>query len=207
MNEFRYGTIINHVYLDEGSAPKRAVPINSVGLLVAPNGGIAWFWPGAAAAAIVLIVAVARRSTPSSVRVGAALGIVAAGGAVLSCATWWDPYGWYSWGPRLLLPGAVATVTLGVGVVARHDLRRVWLSGLGALLIGVVSFLVLVPTIGEVFSGGADQSSHIIATWTSRPECFAPGRRDIGRSPAILHDDRGLATVVDDDRRLGADVL
>ena len=120
LNELRYGTIVNHSYLNEGYAPAGAIATNALGLLVAPNGGIAWFWPGAAVAAIVLVITVARPG-PARIRAGAALGAVAAGGAVFSSATWWDPFGWYSWGPRLLVPAATATVTLAVGVLADHE--------------------------------------------------------------------------------------
>lgn len=170
-NEFRYGSLINRPYLDEGYAPRHAVPVNAAGLLVAPNGGIIWFWPGAVAAALVLAVAAVRRSESTSSRIGALVGLIGAGGAVVSGAAWWDPFGWYSWGPRLLVPAATATVALAVGVLSRQDIRRTWLSTTGLVAIGLVSFAVLLPTVGSVFTAGGSQIDNFRATWVSRPDC------------------------------------
>jgi hypothetical protein len=182
-NVFRYGTLLNHVYLSEGSARTENVPINAIGMLVAPNAGLLWFWPGAIAAVAVLAIAAGRERIPRPTRIGAVIGLVAFIVAVLSCATWWDPFGWYAWGPRLMLPGATATVTLAIGMITRADLRRRWFTPLGMGLTAIVAFGVLLPTVGSVFYGGSTQSDSIIATWATRPEC-----RPVTRLPSGLND-------------------
>lgn len=109
-NVFRYGTVTNQEYLHGYGGHIPAVPlgqrvINFIGLLGAPNGGIALFWPSA----FVLLVAgcvygmtaagEGRRNRLGGV--GVALTFVA---LTAGLASWFAPFGWFAWGPRLMLP-------------------------------------------------------------------------------------------------------
>ena len=176
-NLFRYGTLLNHPYLSEPRSTHSMVPVNAAALLVSPNGGIAWFWPGVGVSIALLLVALVRRQPPAGplslrrLRVGAALTLVALGGYLIALGDWWDPMGWYAWGPRLLIPAAAPVVMLALATVADRWRRDTRLPlAVGAILLAL-STAVLLPTLGYTFGLGS-QSSMIDATFKYRPECL-----------------------------------
>jgi len=118
-NVFRYGTPRNTAYLHPG---RQTTDPPIVGRLFAaqwfsPNGGLLWFWPLAVVLLTASAVLVLRRGPNDLQRFAAPIvaGLLVLQVAVLS--TWWAPFGWYAWGPRLVLPLIpallVAAVVLG----------------------------------------------------------------------------------------------
>jgi hypothetical protein len=189
-NLFKYGTLLNHVYLNEPRSSHVMAVINVAALLIAPNAGIIWFWPGVAIAGGILFFQVYRscRSGDGDLevsnrrRVAAAAAITGAAflAYVVSLALWWDPTGWYSWGPRLLLPAAAPTIVLALACIPELALGRRWLRLRVAIPVGLLAIAILVPTMGTSF-GTENQSSMYYATWSYRPECVpqiaTPGSR------------------------------
>jgi hypothetical protein len=172
-NLFRYDSLINIVYWHEARSSLGMVPVTTGALLVSPNGGIIWFWPGVAVAMGILVYKLFARDRGDPLRdrrrAAAALGLLSFVGYAVSLADWWDPMGWYAWGPRLFAPAACALVVLALGTVkVNRAWQPRWTLRLGAL--GVASALVLLPSLAVVF-GLAHQSSMIDATRKYRPVC------------------------------------
>lgn len=189
-NMFKYGTLLNHLYLSEPRSSHLMAVINVLALLVSPNAGIVWFWPGVAIAGGILVTRFRRSRRPSGedlqipnsrrVLATAVITLLAFLAYVVSLSLWWDPTGWYSWGPRLLLPAAAPTIVLALACTAGAGLGRGWLRLPVAIPLGILAIAILVPTMGSTF-GTENQSSMYFATWTNRPECLpqvaTPGSR------------------------------
>ena len=135
-NIFRYGTVRNTLYLEPIlRAPNAAVVTRAFAAQwVAPNGGLLWFWPGALAI-VGLTVAGAvwtfRRGDRSWATVAPVLVAVLLVVDVLGLATWFSPFGWIAWGPRLMLPLLPAMLLISC-VFASHragDVLRRFLAG------------------------------------------------------------------------------
>jgi hypothetical protein len=145
-------------------------------MLIAPNVGIVWFWPGAAISLVFLGVFALR---PASVghddrslvlaRRGALL--VSAGFVVgvLALSAWWAPFGWYAWGPRLLLPYCAPVVVVAVTLIGRYR-REIWLRSWRTVVVGAAASLALVPSLAVLWNPGAEVS-HLFDQTTERPEC------------------------------------
>ena len=116
-NVFRYGGPSNDVYL---SAAARVPDLGRraeffAGLWLSPNGGMAWFWPSAT---FLLVAAAlfgwgARTGQPSR-RWPAAAVVLVIVGLTAGFATITNPFGWYAWGPRYLIPWIPCLVLLVV---------------------------------------------------------------------------------------------
>jgi hypothetical protein len=173
-NLFRYDSLENRSYLDFPHATKRMAVNNFFGLLVSPNGGIAWFWPGVIIAAAVLVVLLIRGTNqhldPRRIRAGAALSLAAFVGSVCVLALWWQPYGWYAWGPRLLMPVAPAVIVLALSTQSALSSLHKWLSAGPAIGLGVIALLTAAPAIGVVFHWQT-YTDQIVATWARHPIC------------------------------------
>jgi hypothetical protein len=173
-NVFRYGGVTDTAYLQYPPSTPGMVGNSTLGLLVSPNGGISWFWPGTIIAAVVLAVTLARGTRseldPRRVRVAAALGLVALAGSIVVLAFWWQPYGWYAWGPRLLMPVAPAIIILALSMLSSHQITRYWLSPSGAIALAVIAVLVVAPSVGVVFNWHA-YTAQVTSTWKQLPEC------------------------------------
>jgi hypothetical protein len=120
LNLIRYGTPRNAYYLDPGLLTTDVGKLLELGagLFVAPNGGILVFWPLATIlVALLIAVPVVRAlrgaASWSEAWPSAAL-LVIVGGLALGLATWWAPFGWWAWGPRLSLPWVLPIVLVAV---------------------------------------------------------------------------------------------
>lgn len=130
-NWFRYDQLTNSSYFSPGlQVPGLARRLGlSVTLWLAPNAGTAVFWPLATALIVGLMAIAANGWTRRPVvwsRTAPALGLVV---AVLiltgTLASWYSPFGWYSWGPRLMLPIIPAIVVIGVVIYSAEVERAV----------------------------------------------------------------------------------
>ncbi|HEY0094840.1 MAG TPA: hypothetical protein VGB96_10960, partial [Archangium sp.] len=108
-NLFRFGSPVNTRYLLEASwGPPLGVQLEHLAALwVAPNAGLLFYWPCLVLLLAALPVAVARLRRSGTARpswlpllgVAALVGLLCAG-----LSRWWAPFGWWAWGPRLVLP-------------------------------------------------------------------------------------------------------
>jgi hypothetical protein len=119
-NVFRYGTWRNVVNLDPAlRVPDVVIRERFVeSLWLAPNGGIVWFWPSLALVLAVLLPAlivapVGRRRLQAIVLVGCLYALTR------GLSSWYAPFGWEAWGPRLVLPWLPAFAWLALTLVPR----------------------------------------------------------------------------------------
>ena len=122
-NLFRYGRLGNAVY----TRSQLFVPnVPTFGRLfvaqwLAPNGGLLWFWPLALAFTFGLsVVALRRRQSLSWSAIATPVLALLLVGQVALLSTWWAPFGWYAWGPRLILPIIPALVVAGSTLAAPY---------------------------------------------------------------------------------------
>lgn len=165
-NELRFGQLTNAVY----SEPVQHTPTNGLkarfmlSLWLAPNAGLAVFWPLSAVAFAAFLACAAARAR----RWREHLRAVAAGAVLLVClaamtfgyANWYAPFGWIAWGPRLMLLLTPALLLFGAGMLGPE--LRAALSGLSrrAARIAGAAFAVLavatvLAQVGVLFNQGA----------------------------------------------------
>jgi hypothetical protein len=146
-NVFRYGTVLNEDELGAvwgESYGGNILPLSLgqrllhfAGLLVAPNGGLLFFWPLA-----VAVLLLALRRSWRGLAIWATLLVLTAG-----FASYFNPFGWFAWGPRLLLPWIPALALLAVAALGPALPRpRLRTAAAGALVVAVVSL----PHVGAV---------------------------------------------------------
>jgi hypothetical protein len=154
-NEVRFGKVVNPNLFERqlhtnGTARQLEY---AGGLLVSPSGGMFVFWPAASVLVLTacLLPLVRRRSLYG--RPALVLAFVIAG-LIFGFASWWTPFGWGGYGPRLFLPwGLPLTLIVLVayaeplGRVVRRVLTPLW----GLLLVFAVGFVFTLPHIGHMW--------------------------------------------------------
>ncbi len=200
-NVFRYGSPLNESYLlDEyttSALGDRAV--HFAALFVAPNGGLVPFWPLAALLVLAVPAVVAVRRGPPRPRL-LALAVLAVVGALhVGLASWWAPFGWWAWGPRLTAPWVPALVLLSIALAA-EPLRRVagrlltrrW----AAVLVAVAVSLAALPHAAVALDAAVpirlfgEQTD--LGICTGKPEAREPCLRHLAfERPSILREAAG----------------
>jgi len=155
-NWFRYGQLFNEEYTRPGwvvSGMARRAEF-FVAELVAPNGGLVWFWPVATAVLAVATVLAVRglRSRPRADVAAPMLGAIGVGLAVTaSLAGWWSPFGWDAYASRLLVPWVPALVLLALaayGAELRALAGRLVARPAGAVVACLLLVAVTAPQLG-----------------------------------------------------------
>jgi hypothetical protein len=159
-NIFRYDSVRNTTYMRSGLIVRdfRVAGRLFAAQWFAPNGGLVWFW--LLAPALLLTVAVSswrrRRSTTweSVAAPFVALLLIA---QVLLLSTWWSPFGWFAWGPRLVLPliPAMLVAVCVLGAPGATPTFARFLRGRGLVPAGVVVVALGLPQATAVFRGRA----------------------------------------------------
>jgi hypothetical protein len=156
LNLIRFGDATNTHYLnDEFRTPANRVLELAAGLVVSPSGGILFFWPIASVlVGLVLALPIARaaRGAASISGIWPALGLVALLAAlILGFASWWVPFGWAAWGPRLSLPWVLPILLLSLaayGTLLRPLAARAFGSTPGLAIVGLATLVVASPHVG-----------------------------------------------------------
>lgn len=174
---FRYASLLNTVeFKSIYQVHDHAVQANFfTALWVAPNAGIAWFWPSALA--VLLLTAWAtgrpwRRPGPEGWR-------ARAGWAVLALLTldfvglarWYAPFGWIAWGPRLTLP-LVPAMVLVAAVVSGPRPEAVLVRLLHSRWVWLVTAAGAALALPNVGVGWAQRA--FAAFFTPVPACGSP---------------------------------
>ena len=122
-NWFRYGQLTNYTYLhgyEQVPGVVRRLSL-AAALWIAPNGGVALFWTLAAVIAVVLLVISIRtfRAHGDLRRIVPAVGLLVCLALLTgTLASWYAPFGWVAWGPRLILPALPAIMLIAVVIYA-----------------------------------------------------------------------------------------
>jgi hypothetical protein len=155
-NIFRFDSPLNEYYLQ----PK--FHVTDLGqraeyfadLLVAPNAGIILYWTSACAVLLmctVLPFALLRGKGPGIPRWPAlALGAILLG-LTASLASWWMPFGWNAWGPRLTLPWIPTLIILAIaayGEPARPVLAAALRSAAALAIVAALLVAIALPQFG-----------------------------------------------------------
>jgi hypothetical protein len=171
-NFFRYGQPYNVAYLTEaGWGPPLSFQWKIVvAMWMAPNSGLAFFWPLLLLPLLLLPVAVWRRWRREAASVNwvplAALALMLMLLSVL-LSRWWAPYGWWAWGSRLILPWLPAVLLIALFAYSQD--AELLLQPLVAtrarvvMLTAVVAFLA-VPHVASIF-----RTNEIISTFFALP--------------------------------------
>ena len=168
-NLLRFGTPRNAYYLDPAlrtSSADRFFEL-AAGLVASPNGGLLFFWPVACLLVAVLLAVPAllalRGAAPWREAWPSLTLLVIVGGIVVGLASWWSPFGWWAWGPRLSLPWVLPVVLLSLAAFGSHAtslVARAVRSVRGLTATAIVCVVCALPhagllwaprTIGEFF--------------------------------------------------------
>jgi hypothetical protein len=181
-NIVRFGSVLNKNYLE---APLHTPTIGrvldySVALFVSPSGGIFVFWP-TASTLLVLACLLPLTNTGRRLDLLPALVLVAVVvGVTLSFASWWSPFGWAAYGPRLTLPWVLPLVLLALvaygeplGRIANCALAPTW----GLFAIFAVGFVLALPHVGQMWK----QDAKAAFFEQTNPPCDPPWRIGVER--------------------------
>jgi hypothetical protein len=147
----------------------------AAGVLASPSGGMFVFWP---AASLLILTAcllpVVRRRNGVWGRPALVLAFVIAG-LTFGFASWWTPFGWGGYGPRLFLPWGLPLVLMALvayGEPLGRVTARALASGWRTLLVFLVAFAFTLPHIGQMWRPNA-----VIGFFRQpHPVCDAPWR-------------------------------
>ena len=141
---------------------------SAIGIFLSPNGGLVpyWFLGAVAALGIPLWGLMNRRLNPRK-RFGFLLLISGFLAQVAILSSWYAPYGWVAWGPRLIVPTTAMGATICLVIISQGEevLRNFGRFKLLRLPIGVLGIVALIPTVGFLenptrtmswFAGGND---------------------------------------------------
>jgi hypothetical protein len=179
-NVVRFGSVLNTNYLDEKlRTPGVARTLDYVlAVFFSPSGGLYISWVTASllvsAACLVALVRAPFRSTYTR----PALVVIAVVAALtVGFASWWTPFGWSGYGPRLQLPWVPPLVLLmlvaygeDLARITRRLLARPWRLA----LVWAVALTLTLPHIGLLWD--FDRSSLVGFVAQEQPECAAPWR-------------------------------
>lgn len=110
-NSLRYGSIAPQAYLQEAEVTSPSIDTSIWflhGIFFAPNGGVVVFWSLALFMALAFLVW--RGYAPRRLASLAGIGMVLV--SALAFSRWWAPFGWDSWGNRLMIQPMLCLLVL-----------------------------------------------------------------------------------------------
>jgi hypothetical protein len=177
-NIVRFGSVLNRNYLDEKlRTPGVGRTLDYVlAQFFSPSGGLYISW--AAASLLVTaacLVALVRAPFRSAYTRPALLVIAVVVALSVGFASWWTPFGWSGYGPRLQLPW-VPPIVLIVLVAYGEDLalitRRLLVRRWRLALVWAAALALALPHIGLLWDFGSLHGYFA----QEQPECSAPWR-------------------------------
>jgi hypothetical protein len=163
-NVFRYGRWNNLTYGVPQYRTHSGTTVVKyfISLLVAPNGGVAWFWP------LFFIVPGAMLwvawTASGRDRAIAAVWLMTVIALTFTLALWFAPFGGSSWGPRLFLGLLAPLAIVAIDYLSKRPWRPVVLPTLLVPFL-VICALLLIPHLGA----RAQDSKSIGAFFADRP--------------------------------------
>jgi hypothetical protein len=141
---------------------------SAIGIFLSPNGGLVPYWfLGAVAALGIPLWGLINRHLSTRKRFGFLLLISGFLAQVAILSSWYAPYGWVAWGPRLIAPTTAMGATICLVIIFQDEevLQHLRQFKLFLLPIGLLGIVTLIPTVGFLqnpsrtmswFSGGND---------------------------------------------------
>jgi hypothetical protein len=168
-NVFRFGSLQNSAYMQ--SMYENTKPVVMFRLFVAqwfsPNGGLLWFWLLAPLLIFGVAVVASGRPRWSLQRLAAPIIALLLVGQILLLSTWWMPFGWYAWGPRLVLPLIPALSVAGAAVGAPYATRT---------MVKILRSRAFIPIVIVAIASGLAQAA-VLFDVTAAPKFFAAAAR------------------------------
>lgn len=179
---FRYHQLTNYAYLHSyESVPGITRRLRlAVALWIAPNGGLTEFWPLATVVAIgavwVVVAHLRARPIPLNRALPGLIVILSLLIVTGTLASWWAPFGWISWGPRLTLPTVPAVLFIVIAIYG-GELERLLRTLLGTpARIAAISVIVIAIALAQV---------NVLNAQAAVTKLFAPDRTCPGL-PSVL---------------------
>ena len=154
---------------------------SAIGIFLSPNGGLVPYWfLGAVAALGIPLWGLMNRRLNTRKRFAFLLLISGFLAQVAILSSWYAPYGWVAWGPRLIVPTTAMGATICFVIIFQDEevLRNFGRFKLLRLPIGVLGIVALVPTVGFL------QNPTRTMSW------FAGGNDVVCPTPAIIQLDQ-----------------
>lgn len=188
-NVVRFGSVLNTNYLQpELHTPGLGRTVEyALALFVSPSGGMLVFWLVPSVLVAAACVLPLLRSGTHMDLAPALVFIPVIVGLTLGFASWWTPFGWSGYGPRLTTPWVLPLVLLvlvaygeRLGRLTLHVLAPTWrLVTVFAVVLGLA-----LPHVGQMWepeaSGGFFQDQV--------PPCDAPWRGGVAEYHACQHE-------------------
>jgi len=187
-NVVRFGSILSANFFE----PKLQTPgvtrqlEYGLGVLVSPSGGMFVFWPTASVLVLTACLSPLFVRSRSMADARPALVLLAViFGLTLGLASWWQPFGWAGYGPRLALPWGLPLVLLALvaygeqlGNLVQRVLTRWW----GLLLLFGVVLAFSLPHIGHMWR--PHQTDRF---FSQKPPCVQPWIGGVAKFHACQH--------------------
>ena len=158
-NVVRFGSVFNpNVSESQLHTPGLARKLEyALAVVAAPNGGVVVFLPVASLLVLAACVLALRGRRTLDVRPAVVLVAVI---VVLSVGlgSWWTPFGWFGYGPRLALPWVLPILLLALiayGDALRQPARRALTPAWRAVAIFAVVLAATLPHIGQLWRPNA----------------------------------------------------
>jgi hypothetical protein len=188
-NVVRYGKVVSPNFFESDlHTPGLARKLEyAIGVLVSPSGGMFVFWPAASLLVLAAcLVPVLRRSHRDTDWRPAVVILLVVLGLTFGFASWWTPFGWSAYGPRLALPWGLPLVLIAVvaygeplGRLVARLLAPPW--RLLAVAAAVLTFTL--PNIGHMWRPNATGRFFL----QQNPPCDAPWRGGVERWNECQH--------------------
>jgi hypothetical protein len=173
-NVVRFGRVLNVNYLDD----KLLTPgiwhkaEYTLAVFVSPSGGLLFFWPAAVGLVAAACFVGLKRDALTAIVLLASTAVLAVG-----FASWWTPFGWSGYGPRLQLPWVLPMVLLALvayGDALEPQVRKLLASPTRTLLVLAVVLACALPHIGYMWKFTSLDGYFR----QENPPCNAPWRSD-----------------------------
>jgi hypothetical protein len=154
---------------------------SAIGIFLSPNGGLVPYWfLGAVAAMGIPLWGLMNRRLSTRKRFGFLLLISGFLAQVAILSSWYAPYGWVAWGPRLIVPTTAMGATICLVIILQDEeiLRNIGRFRLLSLPIGIFGVITLIPTVGFL------QNPTRTMSW------FAGGNDAVCPTPAVIQLDQ-----------------
>lgn len=157
LNIVRFGSIWNTNYLDSHfRTPGIGRTLEyAAALLVSPSGGILVFWLSASVLiASACLLPFVSRSERRLDPLPALVLLVICAGLVFGLASWWTPFGWTAYGPRLSLPWLLPLTVMALvayGEALAPLVARLLAPTWRLIAVFVVFLALTLPHIGEMW--------------------------------------------------------